>query len=285
MRRQILQLFNWKLEDCITNLEDIKNSKFTHIQLSPLQGIKEEYNGDNWFAFYQPCNYKVGNPLGTKEQLINLCKKANEIGLKVLVDVVFHHVANQFDNDISPMVDKDIVQIEDLFYPTSFYNIQNYSDHFESTHLSLGGLPALNLSSKKLRKLQFDYLKELRDCGVSGARFDAIRHMSEDDFYFEDMREMVGENFMKESYGECIECSYDEVKFYQRYMRVGTNASVNKDDFNLVLWAFSHDDHCTFNKSLSDELINREYIFLRDNYNADILYYAKSWNNSWKYAN
>ena len=46
-RKIILQLFNWKIKDIIPELENIKNAKFTHIQVGPLQGLKEEFQGLN----------------------------------------------------------------------------------------------------------------------------------------------------------------------------------------------------------------------------------------------
>lgn len=283
MRKNILQLFNWNLQDIISHLLKIKESKFNYIQISPLQGVKEEFNGSNWFAFYQPTNYKIGNPLGNREDLIQLCNEANKYGIKVLVDVVFHHVANKLDNDISDKVDKNITKIKNLFYDTSFYNIQNYNDQWECTHYSLNGLPALNLNNKELRKLQFDYLVDLRECGVSGARFDALRHLSPDNNYFEEMKECVGKDFIDNSYGECIECSYDVVKEYQKYMKVGTDISIHKKDENCVLWVYSHDDEQTFGRTMNDEWLNKEYRFLLENYKADTLYYARVYNNSWKY--
>lgn len=280
-RKIILQLFNWKIKDIIPELENIKNAKFTHIQVSPLQGLKEEFQGINWFILYQPTNYKIGNDIGSKEDLEELCFKANKIGLQIIVDVVFHHIANDRGNDISDKNDKYILELDNLWYKESFWNIQNYNDRYETTHYSLSGLPALNLNNKELRKMQFNYLIALLACGVSGFRFDAIRHMSDENGYFEEMREIVG-NALDNSYGECIDCERSEIDLYKKYMNVGTNISVNKDEDRLTLWSFSHDDENTFGKKLDDNIINREFEYLYNNYKADLLYYARVYNDSWK---
>ena len=66
-------------------------------------------------------------------------------------------------------------------------------------------------------------------------------------------------------------------------MKCGTNIGVSKDETNLVLWVYSHDDENTFGKKMRDDIINSEFRFLRDNYKADILYYARKFNDSWKY--
>ena len=186
-------------------------------------------------------------------------------------------------NDISDKVDLEIRNIKDLWYDTSFIDIRDYNNGWECTHLSLGGLPALNLSSKELRKLQFDYLIDLRECGVNGARFDALKHLACENGYFEEMKESVGSEFINNSYGECIDCSHETLRFYQQFMKCGTNIGVSKDETNLVLWVYSHDDENTFGKKMRDDIINSEFRFLRDNYKADILYYARKYNDKWKY--
>ena len=280
-RKIIFQALNCKLKDIKNNLEEIKKAGFNTIQTSPLQGIKEN-NGHFWI-YYQPTNYKIGNPLGNREELKDLCAAAKEIGIDIIVDVVFHHVANYMHNDISDKVDSEIRNIKDLWYDTSFTDIRDYNSGWECTHLSLGGLPALNLSSKELRKLQFNYLIDLRECGVNGARFDALKHLAYENRYFEDMEETVGSDFINNSYGECIDCSYETLRFYQQFIKCGTNIGVSKDDANLELWVYSHDDENTFGKKMNDDIINSEFRFLRDNYKADILYYARKFNDAWKY--
>ena len=280
-RKIIFQALNWRLKDIKNSLEEIKKAGFNTIQTSPLQGIKEN-NGHFWI-YYQPTNYKIGNSLGSREELKELCAAAKEIGIDIIVDVVFHHVANYMHNDISDKVDPEIRNIKDLWYDTSFIDIRDYNNGWECTHLSLGGLPALNLSSKELRKLQFNYLIDLRECGVNGARFDALKHLAYENGYFEEMKESVGSEFINNSYGECIDCSHETLRFYQQFIKCGTNIGVSKDETNLVLWVYSHDDENTFGKKMRDDIINSEFRFLRDNYKADILYYARKFNDSWKY--
>ena len=216
---------------------------------------------------------------------MELCEGGRDLGIKIRVDVVFHHVANYRNNDINSLVDKEILNIKDLWYTTSFFNIQNYNNDYECTHYSLGGLPALNLSSKELRKLQFNYLKELKECGVSGFRFDAMKHMASENNYFQEMKDFIGQDIIDNSYGEVIDCSQYTLNYYSQFMKCGTNISVSKDNANVVLWVFSHDDELTFNKYIPDNIINSEFEFLYNNYKADILYYARKFNNSWKNLN
>ena len=78
---------------------------------------------------------------------------------------------------------------------------------------------------------------------------------------------------------------YTHNRYYNQYMKCGTNITVSKDNENVVLWVFSHDDELTFNKYIPDNIINNEFEFLYNNYKADILYYARKFNNSWKNLN
>ena len=91
-RKIIFQALNWRLKDIRNSLGEIKKAGFNTVQVSPLQGIKEN-NGHFWI-YYQPTNYKIGNPLGSREELKELCAVAKEIGIDIIVDTVFHHVAN-----------------------------------------------------------------------------------------------------------------------------------------------------------------------------------------------
>lgn len=105
--------------------------------------------------------------------------------------------------------------------------------------------------------------------------------MSDENGYFDEMREVVG-NALDNSYGECIDCERSEIDLYKKYMNVGTNISVSKDEDKLTLWVYSHDDENTFGKKLDDNIINREFEYLYNNYKADLLYYARVYNDSWK---
>ena len=71
-RKIIFQALDWRLKDIKNNLEEIKKAGFNTIQTSPLQGIKEN-NGHFWI-YYQPTNYKIGNSLGSREELKELIR-------------------------------------------------------------------------------------------------------------------------------------------------------------------------------------------------------------------
>ena len=87
-------------------VEEVVKQGFTAIQTSPLQPVKEKIheNLDNAWAIYQPIDYAIGNDLGTEEDLRNLANRCHANGLKLIVDIVMHHVANEKGNDVSHLV-------------------------------------------------------------------------------------------------------------------------------------------------------------------------------------
>ena len=112
-----------------------------------------------------------------------------------------------------------------------------------------------------------------------------MKHLASENNYFQEMKDFIGQDIIDNSYGECIDFSQYTLNYSSQYMKCGTNITVSKDNENVVLWVFSHDDELTFNKYIPDNIINSEFEFLYNNYKADILYYARKFNNSWKQLN
>ena len=102
----ILHCFCWSYDTIRQNLADIKAAGYTAVQTSPVQPPKD-YNDSytdtktEWWKLYQPLDLCVATSnswLGTKQQLTQLCTEADNYGIKVIVDIVANHVANDQDN-------------------------------------------------------------------------------------------------------------------------------------------------------------------------------------------
>ena len=233
-RQIVFQAWMFKMSEI--PVEEVVKQGFTAIQTSPLQPIKEKIhqNLDNAWAIYQPIDYTIGNDLGTLEDLRNLADRCHANGLKLIVDIVMHHVANEKGNDVSHLVKDEYKH----FYHDSFININNYNDEYELTHRSLDGLPALNLENETIVNAQFNYLRQLRNAGVDGVRVDAYKHLLRG--YRVKLAEELKKLGMYEySYGEVIfadkelQKSYDELPLY-------VNQSIyNNSQYCAVV---SHDD-------------------------------------------
>ena len=280
-RKIVFQAWLWKLKNI--TVEEIARQGFTAIQTSPLQPIKEPIRSDlnNAWAIYQPIDFTIGNDLGTEEDLKNLANKCHDNGLKLIVDVVLHHVANERGNDVSHLVSEKYRH----FYNDSFINISNYNDEYELTCKSLAGLPALDLENKTIIEAQFNYLRQLKNCGVNGCRIDAYKHLIKS-YRVKLAEELRKLGMFEYSYGEMI---YADSRLQSNYneMPIYVNQSLcSSDQYGAII---SHDD---FNNSENPYLhkdINwflAEYGYFIDNpLKQNVVYFCRPDDHIWRTDN
>lgn len=259
-RQVVFQAWMHKLNDI--PVEEVKRQGFTAIQTSPLQYTKEPIheNLDNAWAIYQPTNYSVGNDLGTLEDLRNLANKCHANGLKLIVDVVMHHVANERGNDVSHLVDEQYRH----FYNDSFVDITNWENEYELTHKSLSGLPALDLENETIINAQFNYLRQLKNAGVDGVRVDAYKHLIKS-YRVKLAEELKRLDMYEYSYGEVIyannwlQSNYNEMPIY-------VNQSINNSSQYCAV--VSHDDW----EGSANPFLNRDpnYLYAEYGYMMDM---------------
>lgn len=93
-------------------------------------GTPGEGGTGNWWKLYQPVTFNVCNNgqswLGTKEELESLCDKAEEYGIKVVVDIVANHMGNIKGwknelSDVSPQVGE--YYLADMLRDESYWHI------------------------------------------------------------------------------------------------------------------------------------------------------------------
>ena len=281
-RQVVFQAWMYRLNEI--PVEEVAKQGFTAIQTSPLQLTKEKIheNLDNAWAIYQPINYDIGNDLGTVEDLRNLANRCHANGLKLIVDIVMHHVANEKGNDVSHLVPDEYRH----FYNDSFINIHDYNNEYELTHRSLDGLPALNLENETIVNAQFNYLKQLKDAGVDGVRVDAYKHLIKN-YRVKLAEELKNLGMFDYSYGEVIfadkqlQSSYNELSLY-------VNQSLCSSDQYISVC--SHDDWENSKNPFLDRDWNvffAEYGWLMDNQlKPNIVYFCRPDNdNMWKTDN
>ena len=199
----ILHCWNWSMNNIANNLQNIKSAGFKAIQISPMQNQKDYYGangGDDiqngWWKLYQPVSFVVAtkdHSIGVKSELTTMCAKAEQLGIDVIVDVVFNHMANNNENDLesdgTPKVNSQVNNYESYIYehrndstnPTFHHNKNATGSGAETQYYPYGGLPDLNTSNAKVQERALSYLKECIDCGVDGFRFDAAKHIETPD--------------------------------------------------------------------------------------------------------
>lgn len=291
-----LHCWNWSYNNITANLDTIAAQGYTAIQTSPIQFAKEATTGKsvgtNWWVYYQPAGFFIDNTgnsaLGTKAEFENMCQKAHEKGIKVIVDVVANHMGNQTRNNLATTIVPDIRNDASCWHDIT-KNTTDYSNRYDITQHCMDGLPDLNTGSSKIQNYVLNYLKECIDAGVDGFRFDGAKHIETP----EDSSSGCGSNFWPTvingatsyakstrnidlyCYGEVLDAPDSSGKLpitaYTKYMSVTDNQTGNdvRNNVNsgnassaasssyykaaagadkLVLWAESHDTYAD-NKS------------------------------------
>lgn len=264
----ILCAWNWSYNNIKNKIKEIKDAGFGGVQVSPVQACelfdKNPTMLENWWKLYQPLNFSLDNHvagqehiLGTKNEFKEMCEIAKKNDVKVVVDVVLNHMANNsdyFNSDKytrvekiysrSPKIDPLLLNNENFWKP-SLGEIDNYENisRYNFVNFSMG-MPKLNISNKTLQKYIILFLKDLMDCGANGFRFDAAGHIElpqdtgfESDFWPNVLGELIKKNPNVFLYGEVF-CN---VKDYKRYMNTTMSGScqsikkaVEQKDISLI---------------------------------------------------
>ena len=164
----ILHCYDWKYTDIIDSLEDIAKAGFSSIQTSPVQ---PSVSTGPWYWLYQPLSFSVAEngDLGTAAELKELCERAEQYGIKVIVDVVANHLADNHEN-----IQEDL---KDAKYWHNLGFITDYTDRYQITNGDLG-MKDLATEDEYVQQVVSNYIKDLKDMGVDGIRWDAAKHIS-----------------------------------------------------------------------------------------------------------
>ncbi|NLK94831.1 MAG: starch-binding protein [Clostridiales bacterium] len=309
----IFHAWNWYYKDVINNLREIAEAGFTTIQVSPVQPNK----GGNfsrtydWWQFYQPIDFTVGNVLGTANDFKEMCKKAKEYGIKIIVDVVTNHLANNSGKGNHAKWDRfdkipHYLKDNDNFWLEESYGAFNNND-YDRVSMTQGaiGMPGLNTKNIELQDLIIDFLNYLQDLGADGFRFDAAKHIElptdpvSSEFWPRVTSGIKSKNSDSFIYGEILnECGTD-IKNYTKYIRVTDNIygwnvidsvlncnaalaqNYTRNDLpkNLITWVESHDtyagDYGRKSNNISDLDIKLAWCIVASRADTIPLYYVR----------
>ena len=199
MRDVILHAFDWKYREISSNAARIAEIGYGAVLIPP--PLYSDPEGPEWWQRYQPKDYRVlRSHLGRKTGLKNVVKALHRYGVKVYVDIVFNHMANENRADRLNFPgateleryrqqrrqfarDRLYGNLDDgLFSPWDFHtsgNIQNWLDEYQSTEFSLSGLPDLELNEWVIEQ-QRTCLRALNEMGFDGYRVDAVKHLPDE---------------------------------------------------------------------------------------------------------
>lgn len=277
---KVIHLLNWKLETIEKELENIKKQGFDAIQINPMQPFKMEKEF-RWWSSYQPLGFRIGNMFGSKEDLKRLCAKAKKYNLDIIVDVVLNHTANKSDSEPClphESVDKELLSEETFWKPKVL--MKNGDDRWDAT-THLIGLPGLDLSNPYLQDIVFRFLKELRECGVKGLRFDAAKHIGlpkDGVNFFKKVRRFMLLSGMY-GYGEFLGGQEDwRNEMAKLLMVLAPKGTTMEDIKKLITFVESHDTYLNLdnNPHHTRDLCDHDLIFnykkIRSIYDNTIVY-------------
>lgn len=282
---RILSLFDCPLKDITNVIPIIKEQGFDAVQISPLQPSKDETGA--WWNLYQPLNFEIGNRIGNKDDLKELCNLANNYNLLVIADTVINHLASSDNNgslEPHPNVDKDLLNNIDCWKERK--EITNWESRYQVTHYCMG-LPSLNPNSKLVQEKIITMLNEYIKLGVNGFRFDAAKSIAlpeEGCNFFNEITYNL-DRWLELIYGEVLFSNEEEIKNYSKYMKVLTTNEVpdylkqhvirfieNKDSYLSIDlgWTKDWDTHDIIN-AYKD--LNKYY--------ENTVYYARNYTQDW----
>ncbi len=289
----ILHCFDWKYTDIKDELENIAKAGFSSVQTSPAQASEGE---GAWYWLYQPLGFSIGtNELGTKEELQELCAAADEYGIKVIVDVVANHLADNHER-----IQEDLKPDE---YWHTYGTVTNWNDREQVTQGDIG-MVDLNSENEYVQKVVANYVKELKEAGVDGIRWDAAKHIGLPSEGCNFWPAVTGEGLY--NYGEILTGptntgSEDLMVEYTKYLSVtdSTYADSLLSAFNkgkaptstgnwvnrgvaadkLVYWGESHDTYSNGegkdSNAVSQNVVDRAYAVAAAQNGASALYFSR----------
>jgi alpha-amylase len=192
--RSIFHAHNWQFNHVGRELRELVSIGFDAVQISPAQ---KSPHGDAWFLRYQPFDHLVIDGLGSSDDLRKLCSEARSLGILIIADVVFNHMAvprnlrrndwisaeaARVSGDPEPM--KKLRRALDQFPHLSSDDFQPWKDmqgvdwDNDNRYDSWGNgeWPEL-IPNNKVISLHIQHLTQLFGAGVRGFRFDAVKHM------------------------------------------------------------------------------------------------------------
>ena len=287
----ILHAFNWRMRDLVKYAPEIAAAGYTSVQISPIQKTKATVNdgsyATDWWSFYQPTDFTVGNALGTAEDLQAATTELHKYGIKVVADVVTNHLQNCTTR-------KEVSQVSSTV--RGFARNSNLLNHTtpagdgsrdSQTQNDLDGqLSDINTANTAFQQYVItNLLNPLADNGVDGFRFDAAKHIetpkdSNGSNYWPTITNAIkAKNSNAYIYGEILDnAGKFNISNYTEYMNVTDwaygntvrSALSSKNASSLVnygytgssknqnvLWVESHDNFCA---NVSTSLTKKQQI-------------------------
>ncbi len=313
----ILHCFSWSFATIEESLEDIAMAGYSAIQTSPINAC---YDGGNagpdlygegrWYYHYQPTDWKIGNyQLGTRDEFISLCEKAEEYGIKVIVDVAPNHTTTTTDAIAQEFIDA-VGGMEQMYHSDGMISITDYTDREQCTLQAVGGLYDVDTENPAFQDYFIAFINDCIACGADGFRYDTAKHIGLSD----DPKDVDGQenNFWDRItteidkadelfvYGEVLQDNGERIEDYIEKIGATTASAfgqgirqvvsasyltasqisdlkVGDAEPNVVTWVESHDNYIGdgTGKELTNEQVKIAYALIAAKAEGTPLFFAR----------
>jgi len=193
--RTIFHALHQTFDDLRRILPELAWKGFDAIQIPPAHVSPQGDLRRDWYLRYQPVNYQhIDHALGGAENLKRLCEEAAGHGITVIADCVFNHMAvvascdewqeaqhnghkmeelqQRLDRNFGPHFDR-----HDFQWPWVCLEGEKWDDpKYMFEGWGCGEWSELRFSEKVIAQ-HMQHLRLLLNCGVTGIRLDAAKHM------------------------------------------------------------------------------------------------------------
>ncbi|MCH4236698.1 MAG: alpha-amylase family glycosyl hydrolase [Clostridium tyrobutyricum] len=256
--------FGGNLKGIIEKLDYIKSLGTTAIYLNPIFKSKSNHK-------YDTGDYKSIDEMYGNEEIFNeLCKEANKLGIKIILDGVFNHTGDDsiYFNKYGNYNSTGAYQSKDSPY-YKWYTFQEYPDKYDSWW-GIDNMPSIN----EMESSYIDFiiegkdsvLKKWMDLGVSGWRLDVADELP-DDFIEKIKTKIKGIKEDSILIGEVWEDASNKISYSNRrkYVFGRELDSITNYPFRNAVIGF-------LNGNVDSKMFERMIISLYENYPKEIVY-------------
>ena len=302
-------------------MADIAAAGYSAVQTSPVQQPRD-YNASwtqvssQWWKYYQPLDLTFATEhtwMGTPAEFQAMCTTAHSYGVKVIVDIVANHLANDRDGAGNAADNRNSGIPAYLRNNDSYWHINTIwasdSNRYDMT-MGSTGQPDLNTGNSAVQGFVINLMKTCIDKGADGFRFDAAKHIEvpEDSSGASNFWPNVtsaAKNYASQKgkslymYAEILNTASTALTNYTKYMSITDNQTGNNVLNNVinsnassaaspgyvfnvgasksVLWAESHDTYASDQTTLNvtDQNIRLAWAIVASRAGATSLFLAR----------
>ena len=242
------------LEGIISSLDYIKSLGVSIIYLSPICWSQSNHR-------YDTSDYETIDPyIGINKDLANLCKKAHEKGIKIILDAVFNHTGNdsKYFNEYNNFNTLGAYQSKESKYYPFYKKITENNETKYSYWWGMKNLPVCDCHSKEWQEYitgKGGIIDKWFNLGIDGLRLDVADELTDD--FIEKIRSAVHRN-KKDGFilGEVWK---NPMQMNREYIKSGKalDSVMNYMLIDALIRYFKHADTNQIEKVLND--INLEY--------------------------